>query len=280
MKIGRVGVMRHSLTRFKFVLSRMHIRANNNQQTNIDQMDSTFLTKLPAEIRQRIYEEHYTDGAEIIIYFMHNSQRGKCVARMRPPITKGSESSSFAEPVYDFVKLDRKLLHLPLTCRQMCVGPHGFRESSYADKVHRHSESISALYSQTNFRFLSPDALAAFSIKVPSQLFDHITNLRLEIPGYTLLEDYFDDRQWQRLWQIVAGLSRLREIVVDMWYSDTSLPVKDWTSVLTPLMLVARPIDFDVRVHWEPGVLPAFEKSAPFRLQWQADEGDWHCHEW
>lgn len=132
------------------------------------------------------------------------------------------------------------------------------------------------LYNQATFRFLSAEALIAFSYKVPAQYLASVTALTLEAPGYSLLEDYFDKIQWHRVCQILSRLGRLTHLTVNMLDSERSLTRHNWADVLDPMLAVTVPVDFKVKLHCEPDVLPVIDTAAPFRLSWLDEDGKWH----
>lgn len=96
----------------------MPLRAGYSQSTGPIELPLGLLGRLPAEVRQCIYEQYYGMFGERVIYFTHNGRQGRCVVRVNAG-TAQHACGSRGGPVFDLVKPQDNLLCLPLACRRM-----------------------------------------------------------------------------------------------------------------------------------------------------------------
>ncbi|PIA89318.1 hypothetical protein CB0940_07162 [Cercospora beticola] len=160
------------------------------------QADSLFLTKLPSEIRNQIYELCFEHQKMLVV-----------------PVKRQSHTKLASFPAQDkhnhhpddLVACDH-LLGLPLTCKQI------------------YAETIDMLYSRTTFCFMQPEQIVPFhkqllpqrwnaitSIEFDSDLYHRLRKLDMDLPAHSFVHR---SEAWLEFWSLVNTMESLERVVI------------------------------------------------------------------
>ncbi|KAL8688620.1 MAG: hypothetical protein Q9218_005512 [Villophora microphyllina] len=218
-------------------------RAEDDNISNFDlnqtiDVERSTLYRLPLELRQEIYS--YVLGREenclVFIPFkiraIPNSSAGHLIRTSN--VTSSQLNQNLVARMDELFWPQRTALLR--TCRQIC------------------HEAIGLLYTGNTFVVKHPRVLFAFIKSIPPQRLDSIRKLHISLTPPCAYD--FAPEEWERFWEIILHLKRLRKLHVEM---DYDIPYRDHEAYeeadlsqqfLQPMLLLRGLTDFklDLRV--------------------------------
>ncbi|KAI5363072.1 hypothetical protein Slin15195_G104490 [Septoria linicola] len=183
------------------------------------QMQCSFLSTLPAEVRTQIYEMYYHDRN---LLFVRVRRQWRVRATVLTLLSSSRQEADLSH---------EGLLDLSLTCRQI------------------YSETINLLYACNTFCFAQPGQISPFLKHIPPRRWTAITSiayderrfteiLQAECPDacLTRLRTSPEPRQWLQFWGTVSTLPRLERVVITNVFF-----YRDW-QLLPALLQVTKPL--------------------------------------
>ena len=230
-----------------------------SRTTGLNQRTSHFLGRLPLEIRQEIYQMYYKDSRFVL------DREGVLPSKHVAWMHRKDWRYLREDPGIGRIYVQRGVLSLPLTCRQM------------------YSESIGYVYSTPDFEcFGTKNAFELPRILLP-QRWQAMTSFHFwfqtaEFMGVTNSgrPRVYQMAEWQRFWRAVAELPRLRRLSASIGSTYNHLTQDGGViysnqdicdQVLEPLLDITNIPTFEI---WLSRRLRSMERytSAPFRLSW------------
>ncbi|CAF9927985.1 MAG: hypothetical protein ALECFALPRED_003921 [Alectoria fallacina] len=216
-------------------------------QKTDEQTQSLLFAKLPMEIRTMIYGMALS-GEGQLLHIVRVSPHS--ISHLRCSKADGGQCRYYE--CFDFYEEDgeklsaRKRTHgnlLPLTlsCRKV------------------YTEAISTLYSHNTFEFRDLYSLICFPSTILPTRMNQIRSLKLDCIvgaghrnfGRTDVTPQ-NDVPWKMVWKIIAGMTELRDLRVDlaMLRDSPSLSAEQEIQLLAPLMAVRQAKGFVVNLRW------------------------------
>ncbi|KAF2811781.1 uncharacterized protein BDZ99DRAFT_497429 [Mytilinidion resinicola] len=241
------------------------------KQTTIFQEKSRLMA-LPLELREMIYKAVLGNDVMHVIHKENKLGHLRCKANSEKACPKRwhgvgpcadscwgvVDSSNIWMPVEEPQGSDGDVLPLLQTCRQV------------------YSEAFPLLYSTNTFSFIDLDCLRYLSATILPSRFNAIKSLRIEWyltwPLYdvfaqrmlfnTALYPPHDEATWEDIWRIIAGMTGLQRLRVDLKYFDGFRDNECEQKMLAPLRQVKGLKEFDVYLGWKGKDVT----GAPFKL--------------
>lgn len=264
------------------------------RQRTIDQSGSLLLTKLPLELRLRIY--HHILGSMLIHVLRRDItkphvQHVACRAAdkqahwtLRELCWKHDRGTVECTSTHANQSKD-SLLALPMTCRQMygtvsfpgtlLSYMHLLSVSATANRSNSYSETIDILYSANTINIAYYETLPQLQSCICPQRFNRIRSLEVFAPFF-LAVPYsrpggFEERPWEEMWETITamkGLQNLRvRVEIVLKDHDVSMTGDQEAQLFRPLMALNGLKTFEIDVSWPAGEGEhADAGGAPFQL--------------
>jgi len=257
-------------------------------QKTLPQMQSRLLA-LPLELREMIYKYVLGDNVLHIIHKENKLGHLRCKAKTAVDCPKRwygegpcsqscwgvVDSSNIWMPVGDSLHhwSDGDILPFLQTCRQV------------------YSEAVPILYSTNTFSFIDLDCFRYLSATILPSRFQAIKKLEIEWyltwPIYddfaqrmlisTSLYPPHDEATWEEIWRIIAGMSGLQKLRVELNYFDGFRDDECENKMLAPLRQVKGVKDFVVNLGWSGKEVTgaSFKVERPVVVGVDESDEDW-----
>ena len=237
--------------------------------TTSPQLQCPLFYSLPLEIRRLIYRHTFVSGAAHIVRIGTRLGHVRCHERHhvwpRTPHRCWGPGAAASDPCHgprgQLTEEDRRgLLPLVMACRRI------------------YTEAIPVLYEETTFSILDLESMISLADTILPQRLHAIRTVELgwyfciPYPLYTrrfqrAAPPPYDVATWERFWAILADMTGLRNLRVDLvgsWIEP--LTADEEERLLGPATDVKRPQVWDLRVDWEDAGVDWEAQGAPFKL--------------
>ncbi|MCJ1405739.1 hypothetical protein MMC11_008969, partial [Xylographa trunciseda] len=216
---------------------------------------SSFLTKLPLELRRQIYIE-VLGGHHIHIHHRQNFLLHRLCSHPT------SNRLFWCHCGWDIGAVPKSPRSDPETPDTQALLPRGASALRFACRQ-TYTESTPILYTHNEFSFNAPETLLYFSARVLPHRLHAVRSLRLQwyegsshgrwcVPSASA-GALHDEAAWLETWRVIAALRGLRTLRVTIaeFPPCARLSVRQIGRILQPLRAVTRPQVFEVHWQWE-----------------------------